>query len=140
MNIADITPDEELKSLLDGKVAVDEVQTVVPVYRDGERPSSSWPEDFLEVSFNGNVRSQTKPLGCVRGTVMVSYFTKLKPSGEIRHSRINKVLSQFEAIVRGAVGDKFFYDITPNDFVTPPTASRSTGYSFMYLNVEWHTK
>lgn len=140
MNIADINPDEELKDLLTGQIRVGSRHTVVPVYRDGEIPSESWPEDLLTVDFGGNIRSRTKPMGCLRGTVMVSYLTKLSPSGEVRYSRVKKVLEQFETIVRGAVTEKFFYDVYADDFITPPTASRSTGYSFMHLNVNWHTK
>lgn len=140
MILTSITPEQNLTTLLTESVYVGSQGNPVKVYRQGDVPTSNKEEDFIIVSQNGNPRTYTDGIDVISGYAIVSYYTKLKSDGTIRYSRIDKVLDQIESICERASDEKYFYELDRRELVTTPTANQNIGYSYMRVNVYWHTK
>lgn len=139
MNISDITVLEDLKGLLSGNVTVDASGTVVPVYCDTDLPNDISVPDLIVIEYNSAPSSFSKEFGCLVGSVMVSYFCETLPNGTIKKSRIGKVLNQLQNLLNEKSTEKYYFALNIDNFVTPPSADQSTGYSIVTLNVDWHT-
>lgn len=140
MKITDITPEKSLATLFKGQILVGTAHKVVPVFRAGEVPTDNEAEDFIIVEQNGTPRVYTHGMEVLSGYVMASYYTKLKADGTIRYARIDKILDQMQTVCADATDSKYFYELDRKNLVTTPTANYRMGYSYMRVNIHWHTK
>lgn len=140
MSIKDITPEQNLVTLLTGHVSVGKTSKAVPVYRRGSIPTTNNAEDFIVVEQNGGVQTYTEHFESLTGFLMVSYYTKLNSDGTIRYSRIDKIMDQIETACVDVADAKYFYELQRSNPVTPPTANQDVGYSYVRVNIRWHTK
>lgn len=137
MNPSEIRPDKELRDLLNGKIQTN--SSIVSVFGDGDRPVNPVPEDFIDITFNGDPQSMTRDMYFLRGNLAISLFTCLFPDGGIRDNRVRLLLEQIEANVNEKMSDNYFYRIDMAYPITPTTANEATGYSQTTLNVSWQT-
>lgn len=138
MKPSELAVDTELKSLISGHILAG--TTPVPVYANGEMPTGSLPDDFIEILYNGAVDSLTENHVVGRGYMAVAMSNKLYENGTVKIKRVKKLLEQFEGLVDKASSSHYFFKLTPDGFITPTTASQTSGYSHTILNVEWRTK
>ena len=142
MRPSEIRPDLALKTLLDGQIVLRKSATesvVIDVYAQGERPNTGLASEFVEILFNGAVRSLTKPIGVLRGNVVVSVYVKSYEDGSVFQYRVDSIMKQIEEKVSSVSAGDYFFEINPDNIITPTTTNIASGYSTTILNVEWHT-
>ena len=142
MRPSEIRPDLALKTLLDGQIVLRKSATesvVIDVYAQGERPNTGLASEFVEILFNGAVRSLTKPIGVLRGNVVVSVYVKSYEDGSVFQYRVDSIMKQIEEKVSTASSGDYFFEINPDNIITPTTTNIASGYSTTILNIEWHT-
>lgn len=142
MRPSEIRPDLALKTLLDGQIVLRKSATesvVIDVYAHGERPNAGLASEFVEILFNGAVRSLTKPIGVLRGNVVVSVYVKSYEDGSVFQYRVDSIMKQIEEKVSSKESDGYFFEINPDNIITPTTTNIASGYSTTILNIEWHT-
>lgn len=142
MRPSEIRPDLALKTLLDGQIVLRKSATesvVIDVYAQGERPNTGLASEFVDILFNGAVRSLTKPIGVLRGNVAVSVYVKSYEDGSVFQYRVDSIMKQIEEKVSSASSGDYFFEINPDNIITPTTTNIASGYSTTILNIEWHT-
>lgn len=142
MRPSEIRPDLALKTLLEGQIVLRKSATesvVIDVYAQGERPNTGLDSEFVEILFNGAVRSLTKPIGVLRGNVVVSVYVKSYEDGSVFQYRVDSIMKQIEEKVSSKESDGYFFEINPDNIITPTTTNIASGYSTTILNIEWHT-
>ena len=142
MRPSEIRPDLALKTLLDGQIVLRKSATesvVIDVYAQGERPNTGLASEFVEILFNGAVRSLTKPIGVLRGNVVVSVYVKSYEDGSVFQYRVDSIMKQIEEKVSSASSGDYFFEINPDNIITPTTTNIASGYSTTILNIQWHT-
>lgn len=142
MRPSEIRPDLALKSLLEGQIVLRKSATesvVIDVYAQGERPNSGLASEFVEILFNGTVRSLTKPIGVLRGNVIVSVYVKSYEDGSVFQYRVDSIMKQIEENVSSALSGDYFFEINPDNIITPTTTNIASGYSTTILNIDWKT-
>lgn len=142
IKLSEIRPDLAAKSILDGQVSLQKSESetaLVKVFAQGERPNVGLDDEFIEVVFNGAVRSKTKPMGLLRGNLAVIVYVKTYEDGSVFQYRVDSILKQLEEKVSNATVDNFFFSLSLNNIITPTTVNITSGYSTTILNIEWHT-
>lgn len=142
ITLAELNPDQALKALLEGNVSIAvsaSESRAAEVYRQGERPNTDLGDEFIEVLPNGVARAMTKPMGVFRGNLAVTLYCKAQSNGTAKSNRIKSMLSQVEALVNAKSSGVFFFEINPDNVITPLSYNSATGYTTMTINVEWHT-
>lgn len=141
INIADIRPDAELKQLLEGKItikkAADADYTPIEVYQQGERPNTKLENEFIDININGVVRAKLQPLGLFYGNLAVSVYCKTYDNGAVNQIRVNSIVSQLEEYLKYRKSGRYFFELNPQNIITPTTINVTSGYSVTVLNVEW---
>lgn len=142
MRPSEIRPDLSLKALLDNNIVLQKSETesvVVKVFAQGERPNTGLASEFIEILFNGTIRSITKPVGVLRGNIVVSVYVQSYEDGSVFQYRVDSIMEQLEEIISEKVKDNYFFEMNPNNLITPTTTDIISGYSTTVLNVQWHT-
>lgn len=142
INIKDLQPDQALKDLLDGKVEIalsSSDSRIAKVYKQGERPNTDLGDEFIDILYNGSIRSMTKPFGLYRGNLAITIYCKAQTDGTAKSNRINSMLSQVESLSKNKLRGKFFFEVNEDNIITPITTNATTGYSTIVLNIAWHT-
>lgn len=142
INIADIRPDAELKQLLEGKITIKKAAnadyTPIDVYQQGERPNTKLADEFIDININGVIRSRTQPLGLFYGNLAVSVYCKTYDNGAVNQIRVNSIVSQLEKYLKYRKSGQYFFELNPQNIITPTTINVTSGYSITVFNVEWH--
>ena len=142
MRPSEIRPDIALKKLLEGKIILQRSETEfadIKVYAQGERPNDRLDTEFVEILINGIVRSVTKPLGFLKGNLALAVYVKTYDDGSVFQYRLDHILKLIEERVSNIASEDYFFEINPDNIITPTTINVSTGYSTTILNIEWHT-
>ena len=142
MRPSEIRPDIALKKLIEGKIILQRSETEfadIKVYAQGERPNDGLNTEFVEIMINGLVRSVTKPLGFLKGSLALAIYVKAYDDGSVFQYRVDHILKLIEEKVSNSTSEGYYFEINPNNIVTPTTVNVSTGYSTTILNIEWHT-
>ena len=142
MRPSDIRPDIALKAQLEGNIVLQKSETesaVIDVYAQGEKPTAGLASEFVEILFNGAIRSLTKPLGVIRGNLVVSVSVRSYENGSVFQYRIDSILKQIEEMTSNKAYGDFFFEFDTSNIVTPATTNIISGYSTTVLNVKWHT-
>jgi len=137
-----INPDEKLKLWLDDQIVVqvsDTESRKVLVYHQGSRPNTDLPDEFVEILFNGNIRSRTKPVGYLEGNLAATIYCKLQANATAKANRVKFIEEQLIRLVSNKVKGGFFYEINLNSVISPLQINTGTGYSTKTLNISWHT-
>lgn len=140
INIADIRPDAELKQLLEGKITIQlsaADYATLPVYQQGERPNTGLASEFIDININGVVRAKLQPLGLFYGNLAVSVYCKTYDNGAVNQIRVNSIVSQLEEYLKYRKSGRYFFELNPQNIITPTTINVTSGYSVTVLNVEW---
>lgn len=139
---SEIRPDLALKQILDKQIILQKSATEsveIKAYAQGERPNVGLDEEFIEILFNGTIRSRTKPIGHVRGYLAVAVYVKTYEDGSVFQIRLDSILNQLEEKVSNVTVGGFFFSFNLNNIITPTTVNITSGYSTTILNIEWHT-
>lgn len=139
---SEIRPDLALKQILDKQIILQKSATEsveIKAYAQGERPNVGLDEEFVEILFNGTIRSRTKPIGHVRGYLAVAVYVKTYEDGSVFQIRLDSILNQLEEKVSNVTVGGFFFSLNLNNIITPTTVNITSGYSTTILNIEWHT-
>lgn len=139
---SEIRPDLALKQILDKQIILQKSATEsveIKAYSQGERPNVGLDEEFIEILFNGTIRSRTKPIGHVRGYLAVAVYVKTYEDGSVFQIRLDSILNQLEEKVSNVTVGGFFFSFNLNNIITPTTVNITSGYSTTILNIEWHT-
>lgn len=142
MRPSEIRPDLALKRLLEGNIILQKSETEfadVKVYAQGERPNDGLDSEFVEILLNGSIRSVTKPMGLLRGGIALAVYVKAYDDGSVFQYRVDALLKLIEEKVSLSGFGNYFFEINPNNIITPTTVNVTTGYSTTILNIEWHT-
>lgn len=142
MRPSEIRPDIALKKLLEGKIILQRSETEfadIKVYAQGERPNDGLDTEFIEILINGLVRSVTKHFGFLKGSLALAVYVKAYDDGSVFQYRVDQLLKLIEEKVSNSTSEGYYFEINPDNIVTPTTVNVSTGYSTTILNIEWHT-
>lgn len=142
MRPSEIRPDLALKRLLESNIILQKSETEfadVKVYAQGERPNDGLDSEFVEILLNGSIRSVTKPMGLLRGGIALAVYVKAYDDGSVFQYRVDALLKLIEEKVSLSGFGNYFFEINPNNIITPTTVNVTTGYSTTILNIEWHT-
>lgn len=142
MRPSEIRPDLELKALLEGNLILQRSETDfadVKVFAQGERPNDGLDSEFVEVLLNGSVRSVTKPMGLLRGSIALAVYVKTYDDGSVFQYRVDTLLKLIEEKVSPSTSENYFFEINPDNIITPTTVNVTTGYSTTVINIDWHT-
>lgn len=142
MRPSEIRPDIALKELLEGNIILQRSATEfadIKIYALGERPNDGLDTEFVEIMINGLVRSVTKPLGFLKGNLALAVYVKAYDDGSVFQYRVDQILKLIEEKVSNKMSKDYFFEINPDNIITPTTVNVSTGYSATILNIEWHT-
>lgn len=142
MRPSEIRPDLALKKLLDGNIILQKSETEfadVKVYAQGERPNDGLDSEFVEILLNGSIRSVTKPMGLLRGSIALAVYVKAYDDGSVFQYRVDALLKLIEEKVSSSAWGNYFFEINPDNIITPTTVNVTTGYSTTILNIDWHT-
>lgn len=138
MTIADIRPDAELKHLLEGKITIQTSAagyTTLPVYQQGGRPNTGAGDEFIDVTFNGGFKAMLQPLGFYRGNLAVSVYCRTFDDGSVKQRRVSAIVGQLEKYLKYRSYGRCFFELNPQNIITPTTTNVVTGYSVTVLNV-----
>ena len=97
MTIAEINADGILAKMLDNNT---EVQTSskdshkIRCYGDNERPNRKLGDEFIEIRVNGNIQSQTEPIGLFKGNLMMIVWCKTMADGRVKKNIVSQILTQ----------------------------------------------
>lgn len=139
---SEICPDIALKKLLEGNLILQRSETDfvdVKVYAQGERPNDGLDSEFVEILLNGSIRSVTKPIGLLRGSIALVVYVKTYDDGSVFQYRVDSLLKLIEEKVSNIVSGDYFFEINPDNIITPTTVNVTTGYSTTILNINWKT-
>ena len=142
MRPSEIRPDLALKRLLEGNIILQKSETEfadVKVYAQGERPNDGLDSEFVEILLNGSVRSVTKPMGLLRGNIALAVYVKTYDDSSVFQYRVDALLKLIEEKVSPSTSENYFFEINPDNIITPTTVNVTSGYSTTILNIEWHT-
>lgn len=142
MRPSKIRPDIALKKLLEGNLILQRSETDfvdVKVYAQGERPNDGLDSEFVEILLNGSIRSVTKPIGLLRSSIALMVYVKTYDDGSVFQYRVDSLLKLIEEKVSKIVSGNYFFEINPDNIITPTTVNVTTGYSTTILNIQWHT-
>ena len=142
MRPSEIRPDIALKKLLEGNLILQRSETDfadVKVYAQGERPNDGLDSEFVEILLNGSIRSVTKPIGLLRSSIALVVYVKTYDDGSVFQYRVDSLLKLIEEKVSSVSSGDYFFEINPDNIITPTIANVTTGYSTTILNIEWHT-
>lgn len=142
MRPSEIRPDLALKKLLEGNLILQRSETDfadVKVYAQGERPNDGLDSEFVEILLNGSIRSVTKPIGLLRSSIALVVYVKTYDDDSVFQYRVDALLKLIEGKVSNVVSGDYFFEINPDNIITPTTVNVTTGYSTTILNIEWHT-
>jgi hypothetical protein len=142
MALSDIRPDKVLATLLDKQVTVQTSATkqhTIRAYSQAERPTNGLGDEYIEVLFNGNVQSLTKPMGVYSGYLAVGVYVKSYDNDTANIKRINAILNQVEAKVINHAVDGYFFEYNQYSVITSPTVNLTTGYAATLINIAWRT-
>ena len=142
MRPSKIRPDLALKSILDKQIMLQKSATesvAIKTYAQGEKPNTELDDEFIEIQFNGAIRSKTKPIGVLSGNLIVAIYVKSYEDGSVFQYRFDSILEQLEQKVSGLTVDGFFFSLNLDNIITPTTVNITSGYSATILNVKWHT-
>lgn len=142
MRPSEIRPDIALKKLLEGNLILQISETDfvdVKVYAQGERPNDGLDSEFVEILLNGSIRSVTKPIGLLRSSIALVVYVKTYDDGSVFQYRVDSLLKLIEEKVSNIVSGDYFFEINPDNIITPTTVNVTTGYSTTILNIQWHT-
>ena len=142
MRPSEIRPDIALKKLLEGNLILQRSETDfvdVKVYAQGERPNDGLDSEFVEILLNGSIRSVTKPIGLLRSSIALVVYVKTYDDGSVFQYRVDSLLKLLEEKVSNIVSGDYFFEINPDNIITPTTVNVTTGYSTTILNIQWHT-
>lgn len=142
MRPSKIRPDLALKSILDKQIVLQKSATesvAIKTYAQGEKPNTELDDEFIEIQFNGAIRSKTKPIGVLSGSLIVAIYVKSYEDGSVFQYRVDSILEQLEQKVSGLTVGGFFFSLNLDNIITPTTVNITSGYSATILNVKWHT-
>ena len=142
MRPSEIRPDLALKKLLEGNLILQRSETDfadVKVYAQGERPNDGLDSEFVEILLNGSIRSVTKPIGLLRSSIALVVYVKTYDDDSVFQYRVDALLKLIEGKVSNVVSGDYFFEINPDNIITPTTVNVTTGYSTTILNIQWHT-
>ena len=142
MRPSEIRPDLVLKEILEGNLVLQTSETEfadIKVYAQGERPNIGLDSEFVEIMFNGLIRSVTKPIGFVKGNLAIGIYVKTYQDGSVFGYRVQKLEELIQELVSDVTAKGFFLSFNLDSIITPTTVNTTTGYSQTILNVEWHT-
>ena len=142
MRPSEIRPDIALKKLLEGNLILQRSETDfadVKVYAQGERPNDGLDSEFVEILLNGSIRSVTKPIGLLKSSIALAVYVKTYDDGSVFRYRVDSLLKLIEEKVSNVVSGDYFFEINPDNIITPTTVNVTTGYSTTILNIQWHT-
>lgn len=142
MRPSEIRPDIALKKLLEGNLILQRSETDfvdVKVYAQGERPNDRLDSEFVEILLNGSIRSVTKPIGLLRSSIALVVYVKTYDDGSVFQYRVDSLLKLIEEKVSNISSGDYFFEINPNNIITPTTVNVTTGYSTTILNINWKT-
>lgn len=142
MRPSEIRPDIALKKLLEGNLILQRSETDfvdVKVYAQGERPNDRLDSEFVEILLNGSIRSVTKPIGLLRSSIALVVYVKTYDDGSVFQYRVDSLLKLIEEKVSNVMSGDYFFEINPDNIITPTTVNVTTGYSTTVLNIQWHT-
>lgn len=142
MRPSEIRPDIALKKLLEGNLILQRSETDfvdVKVYAQGERPNDRLDSEFVEILLNGSIRSVTKPIGLLKSSIALAIYVKTYDDGSVFQYRVDALLKLIEEKVSNIVSGDYFFEINPDNIITPTTVNVTTGYSTTVLNIQWHT-
>lgn len=137
--VAEITADDELKASLVGNIFAGTAKAL-PIYKTGEKPTKLPVKDYIEIQYNGAIKSSTVPIGYFSGNLMATLFCPLGEDEAIRYTRVNKIISQMEDAINLSSSSKYSFLLNIKTPITPTTANVYSGYSITVLNVSWHSK
>lgn len=142
MRPSEIRPDIALKKLIEGEIILQRSETEfadIKVYAQGERPNDGLDTEFIEILINGLVRSVTNPLGFLKGSLALAVYVKAYDDGSVFQYRVDQILKLIEEKISNSTSEGYYFEINPDNIVTPTTVNVSTGYSTTVLNIQWHT-
>ena len=140
MTLADLYPDEVLATLLDGKVQVQSSATekyAIKAYAQAKMPNKGLADEFLSVQNNGVITSLTNQLGLCKGSLALTLYSKAEADGTARTALLSRMMAQCVALVDHKTARGFFFQLDPNNVITPPTVNLTTGYATTVINVKW---
>lgn len=132
---SNINPDEVLARLLDKHVRVQNY--TIRAYGDEERPNTELADEFIDVEWNGGVRSLTTDPMLFTGSLAVTIWCKAQADGRAKKQRVQKILAQIAPLVHRRVAGGFVFTFNPANVIMPTTTNLSTGYSTTTIGVEW---
>lgn len=127
MKLSEIQPEKDLKELLVSGGITE------AIYAKGERPSSSLPKKFIDISLNGSVNRQTSDRGIYRCTIALTLNVALKTNDSANEVLENKFLKKVENIIEDS--SRFF--TTPNNTLFYGK-SITAGYSSTVINIGYN--
>lgn len=148
--IADfIYPDVVLAEALNGNIIIEKVFLTdgieeyvpfeVPVFSSSGMSNENLPEAFVQIRFNGAIKSVTIPMGIYTGNLAIIIYLRPYQDMSANLEMYKSLVQQIEEkAINRAIGG-YFFAYTPNNVITPPTTSASTGYTTMILNVSFRT-
>lgn len=142
MRPSEIRPDIALKKLLEGNIILQRSATEfadIKIYAQGERPNDGLDTEFVEIMINGLVRSVTKPLGFLKGSLALAVYVKAYDDGSVFQYRVDQILKLIEEKISNSTSEVYYFEINPDNIITPTTVNVTSGYSTTILNIEWHT-
>lgn len=142
MRPSKIRPDLALKHVLDKQILLrkSEAELVeIKAYAQGEKPNTDLDDEFVEILFNGSIRSKTKPIGALSGNLIIGVYVKSYEDGSVFQYRVDSIMEQLEQKVSNLTAEGFFFSFNLDNIITPTTVNITSGYSTTLLNVEWHT-
>lgn len=136
MKLSELTPDKTLATLLDKQILVEDKP--IRAYADAERPNDNLGTEFLEIYYNGNIQSLTRPIGHYKGNLALAIYSLANSDSTANKICMRRILEQVETLVDGVSADGIFFELSATP-ITPVTVNPQSGYGMMVLNIEWHT-
>lgn len=140
MTIADLNPDTVLAKLLDDKIRVRTSATqshTIRCYDDESRPNKGVGDEFVQIGWNGPVKSLTQDSGPYSGDLMLEVWVKTQTDGRAKKKLVRQIVAQVAPLVHRKVAGGFVFTFDSSQVITPTTVNLSNGYSTTILNVEW---
>jgi hypothetical protein len=123
----------DTSTALKGVLEDEGVETTI--YVNGQRPTSKLPSEFIEISENGPISSDSSKFGIYQQNLLLGIYVKMS-SNDVRNTvKETAILDSFGELFKDPiVSDNYSFGINKNSLLSS-SKNIITGYGTRFLNI-----
>lgn len=129
MKFSELDPSTALKELLEDEG----ISTTI--YVNGQRPTSKLPSEFIEISENGPITSNSSKFGMYQQSLLLGIYVKMSSNDVRNTTKETLILDSFAELFKDALAvDNYSFGLNKNSLLSS-SKNIITGYGTRFLNI-----